>query len=184
MPQAHGYIKALLKNIEVLREKAGLAPGQLEERLILGPGWIDRFERGESVPSIDMVLAILHATKATLPDLLQGLPEPEAASVERCIFAEQAESDIIVYFRYSNFDAQYTLLDSSLEEFETVIKVLRNGLARLASVNEKAEGEQVKAIKTDSVARAFMRAVEVSRPIGFEFWRPLPRSNWPKFRSN
>ncbi len=39
---------------------------QLEERLILGPGWITRFENGETVPSIDMMLAILHETGAEL----------------------------------------------------------------------------------------------------------------------
>jgi hypothetical protein len=74
MPQAHGYIQALLKNIEVLREKAGLAPGDLEERLILGPGWIDRFERGESVPSIDMV-PISNGTNTTC-GRSSGTPPP------------------------------------------------------------------------------------------------------------
>jgi transcriptional regulator with XRE-family HTH domain len=160
MPQAHGYIHALLRNIEVLRKKARLTHAQLEERLILGPGWINRFERGESVPSIEMILAILHVTNATLSDLLRGLPEPEAATVERFIFAEQAGKDITICFRYARFDARYTLADSILEDFEKVIKELRNGLARLAPFSEE-EGEQGKAIKTDSVARAFMRAVEV-----------------------
>ena len=65
MPHAHGYLHALLKNIGALRQKAGLTQAQLEERLILGPGWISRFESGETVPSIDMVLAILHETNAT-----------------------------------------------------------------------------------------------------------------------
>ena len=83
MPEAVGYLRALLRNIGVLRERVGLSAAQLEERLILGPGWITRFERGESVPSIDMMLAILHETGAELEDLLQDLPEPDAAAVER-----------------------------------------------------------------------------------------------------
>lgn len=161
MPQAHGYLHALLRNIAGLRQKAGLTHAQLEERLILGPGWISRFESGETVPSIDMVLAILHETNATLGDLLQGLPEPDAAAVERCIFAEQAGNDITVHFRYTNFDALYTLPNSTLEDFEKVIKALRDGLARLASVSEEEQGEQGKAIKTDAVARAFMTAAQV-----------------------
>lgn len=163
MPQAHGYLHALLKNIEALRKRAGLTHAQLEERLILGPGWISRFESGETVPSIDMVLAILHETNASLSELLQGLPEPEPAIVERCIFAEQAANNITVHFRYTNFDALYTLPNSTIEDFERVIKALRDGLARLASFSEEEEqqGEQGKAIKTDSVARAFMTAVQV-----------------------
>jgi transcriptional regulator with XRE-family HTH domain len=160
MAQAHGYLHALLKNIGALRQKAGLTHAQLEERLILGPGWISRFESGETVPSIDMVLAILHETNATLSDLLQGLPEPEAAAVERCIFAEQTGDDIAVRFRYTNFDARYTLPNSTIEDFEKVIKALRDGLARLAASADE-EGEQSEAIKTDAVARAFMTAAQL-----------------------
>jgi transcriptional regulator with XRE-family HTH domain len=160
MAQAHGYLHALLKKIGTLRQKAGLTQAQLEERLILGPGWISRFESGETVPSIDMVLAILHETNATLSDLLQGLPEPEVAAVERCIFAEQTGNDITVHFRYTSFDARYTLPNSTLEDFEKVIKTLRDGLARLAASSDE-EGEQGEAIKTDAVARAFMTAAQL-----------------------
>lgn len=151
MPEAHGYLHTLLRNIGRVRERAGLTTAQLEERLILGPGWIARFESGQSVPSIDMVLAILHETGAGIADLLEDLPEPEAASVERCIFAEQVGEDIRVHFRYANYDAEYMLQDATLEEFEAVIKTLRDGLARLAD----AESE---ALKADAVARAFLAA--------------------------
>lgn len=154
MPEAHGYLQALLRNIGALRLRAGLTEAQLEERLILGPGWIGRFERGESVPSIDMVLAILHETGAGLQDLLHGLPEPEPAQVERIIFAEQVGNDLVIHFRYANFDAEYTLANARLEEFEAVIKTLRDGLSRLAVVNEG----QSEAIKSDSVAKAFLAA--------------------------
>jgi transcriptional regulator with XRE-family HTH domain len=159
-PHAHGYLQALLRNLGTLRVKAGLTHAQLEERLILGPGWISRFESGETIPSVDMVLAILHETNATLPDLLQGLPEPEAAAVERSIFAEQAGNNITVHFRYTDSDARYTLQNSTIEDFETVIKALRNGLAQLAGATDE-EGEQSKAIKTDAVARSFMTAVRL-----------------------
>jgi hypothetical protein len=109
-----------------------------------------------------MVLAILNVTNSTLSDLLDDLGKPEAAVVERCIFAKPAGNDITVHFRYASFDARYTLLSSNLEDFEKVIKELRDGLARLASCSEEDEekGEQGKAIKTDAVARAFMTAVK------------------------
>jgi transcriptional regulator with XRE-family HTH domain len=162
MPSNQGYLHALLRNIETLRKRAGLSETQLEERLILGPGWISRFERGETIPSIDMVLAVLHATNATLPDLLNGLPEPEASLVERTIFAEESGNNITVHFHYADFDAKYLLPSARLEDFEKVLKELRDGLARLVLVSDaEDESEAVKAIKTDSVARAFMRAVSL-----------------------
>lgn len=155
MTETHGYLKALLDNLRAIREKAGVSESTLEERLILGPGWISRFETGETVPSIDMLLAILHETGGGLIQLLEGLPEPEASGVVRTIFAEQSGKDIIINFRYANFDAQYTLPRSTLDDFEAVIKTLRDGLARLASIDQT----QSEAIKTDSVARTFLMAV-------------------------
>lgn len=157
MPEAHGYLKALLANLRVLREGAGLSESQLEERLILGPGWIAQFENGITVPSIDMVLAILHELGAHLDQLLDGLPEPEAAEVERTIFAEESGQNLTINFRYANFDAQYELADGTMDDFEAVLKTLRDGLARLANPNST----QSEAIKRDSVARTFLTAVRL-----------------------
>ena len=109
MPKAHGYLQAFLGNLRTIRERAGLTEATLEERLILGPGWVRRFETGNSIPSIDMILAFLHESNAKIGDLLEGLPEPEAAAVERVIFAEAAGEDITVHFRYADHDAKFTL---------------------------------------------------------------------------
>jgi len=156
MPEASSHLKVLLGNLRAARERAGMSESALEERLILGPGWIRRFETGETVPSIDMVLAILHEIGSSFESLLQNLPEPGPATVERCIFAEQSGPDITINLRYANFDAQYTLPNCILEDFEAIIKTLRNGLARLAL----ADQGQSEAIKKDSVARTFLVAVQ------------------------
>lgn len=156
MPEAHGYLKALLRNLRIVREKAGLTPEEIEERLILGPGWIRRFEIGDSVPSIDLIIAILRETGAGLQDLLHGLPEPDGVRVERCIFAEQLGGNITVWFRYAKYDAQYVLEKARIQQFQNVIKTLRDGLARPAGTNQG----QIEAIKSDSVARAFLAAVQ------------------------
>ena len=153
MVAAHGYLRDLLANLTTIRKKAGFSEAQLEERLILGPGWVRRFETAETVPSIDMLLAILKETGAGLPELLQGLSEPEAAAVERSIFAEESNRDLLIHFTYADHDAAYRLKQAKLEEFEAVIKTLRDGLARLVA------GEN-QAFKTDSVARAFLAAVK------------------------
>lgn len=160
MAEAHGYLLALLRNLEVIRNNAGLTRAQLEERLILGPGWIGRFEKGETVPSIDMVLAILHETNSSLSALVSGLPEAEASTIERSIFAEESDDDLVIHFRYTNHDAQYTLNGGTLHDFEEVLKTLRNGLAGLAAAPD-ADDEQSKAIKTSAVARAFITAVKL-----------------------
>lgn len=157
MTKAHGYLKQLLANLKAIRVTAGISDAALEEKLILGPGWVQRFEQGETIPSIDMLLAILHETGASLDTLLAGLPiAPDAAEVERYIFAEQSGANTIVHFRYSHFDAQYLLQTATVEEFEAVIKTLRDGLARLVVVDE----QQGEAIKTEAVATCFLMAVK------------------------
>jgi transcriptional regulator with XRE-family HTH domain len=157
MPSAPEYLRTLLDRLRVARERVGVSRSALEETLILGPGWIERFETSATVPTIDMVLAILSELNSGLPDLLNGLPQPDAASIERSIFAEQTANGLLINFRYSSFDAQYILPSASLDDFEVVIKTLRDGLARLADPSV----ESVEAIKSDSIARAFLAAVSL-----------------------
>ncbi len=157
MAEAHGYLKALLANLKPLRERAGISESTLEERLILGPGWIRRFENGETVPSVDMLLAVLHAINAGPAELLSGLPEPEPATVDRYISAVAYGTSLQINFRYAKFDAQYVLQNATLEQYERVITTLRNGLARVA-VSLPGQRE---AIKSDSVARCFLSAVSL-----------------------
>ena len=157
MTMMDSYIKRLFDNLRIQRERAGLSTDEIENRLILGPGWVRRLEVGEIVPTVDMLLAVLQATGLTLPDLLEGLPPfPETAKLDRLISAEQIGSDIVIHFRYARYDAEYTLENATVDQFETVIKTLRDGLARLTDDTVLSE-----AIKTDSVASTFLKAMEV-----------------------
>lgn len=118
MTEANNYLKSLLRNLRTIRERDGTSVEELEERLILGPGWIRRFEEGETVPSIDTLLAILHEIGSSLGDVLEGLPPyPDVAEIERVIFAEQAGNDIVIHFRYAKFDASYTLANATVDQF-------------------------------------------------------------------
>lgn len=158
MARHNRYLRLLLGNLRALRERAGLSPEQLEEQLIWGPGWIMRFEEGETIPSTDVLLQILHKTGSTLGDLIEGLPpHPEAIGVERQIFAEQQGNDIVIYFHYADFDASYVLANATVEEFDAVIRTLRNGLRRIVLEEETLSA----AIKSDSVAAAFLKAVSI-----------------------
>lgn len=152
------YLKHLFCKLRIQRERTGLSTDEIEDMLILGPGWIQRLEAGEIVPTVDMLLAIVHAMGITLPELLEGLPIfPETAKPTRLISAEQIGADIVILFRYAGFDAAYTLEKATVDEFEMIIKTLRDGLARLSG-DDPSLGE---AVKTDSVAKTFLRAIEV-----------------------
>ncbi|MCY4420208.1 MAG: helix-turn-helix domain-containing protein [Gammaproteobacteria bacterium] len=158
MKKMNNYLKQLLDNLRASREKAGLSPKDVEELLILGPGWVTRFEKGEITPSIDVLLAILYETGSTLSDLIENLPDLSGAvGVERSIYAEQIGRDITIHFRYASFDATYTLENATVDEFGVVIKTLCDGLAQLAH----ADAESSDAVKADSVAQAFLKAVEI-----------------------
>ena len=158
MTSVDGYLRDLLRNLRTLRKQANVSRSELERRLILGPGWIRRFEEADTLPSLDMLLAILHEIGSSLDTLVMDIPDcARTAAVERSISAEPISNGIVVRFRYARFDAAYTLEDATIEEFDTVITTLRDGLERLANVGADAS----EAIKTDSVAKAFLRAVEI-----------------------
>lgn len=159
MPADSTYLRVLLGRLRHLREDAGISPAELEERLILGPGWIEAFESGRSAPSLDLLLAILHCLSKGLGDLLTGLPQfPRTSEIDRYVHAEQNGSDLKIHFRYSGYDATYNLGGATAAEYEQVLSVLRNGLSELVIANQEAE-----AIKTEAVTRAFLKAAELWR---------------------
>lgn len=152
-------IQTILRNLRLLRESAGKQQSELEKALILGPGWINRFEKGETVPSLDMLLAIAHTLGGSVEDLFKGImSEPEPLEIERQIYAEERDAGLLVQFKYNNFDAEYTLANATIDEFESVITTLKDGLAH---INEVGSSEQKEAIKTDAVAKAFLKAVQL-----------------------
>lgn len=156
-------VAALLSRLRELREKAGISPEELDARLILGPGWVRRFESGQTVPTLDVLVVLLSALGYELSDLIADLALPAeeettTAAVERFLSAEETDSDVlIVHFRYADYDATYRLAGATINEFEDVIRVLRDGLASLARESTVDES----AIKTSAVARTFLRAVEL-----------------------
>jgi transcriptional regulator with XRE-family HTH domain len=152
------YLRSLLQRLKELREQSGLSQADLEERLILGPGWVDRFEAGESVPTLDLLLSMLHAIGKNLSDLLKGTADEAAGSgFQRQIYAENSGNDLVVHFNYADFDATYVLPNATRDQFDLVIKTLRDGLARLAV----SKAALIEAIKKDAVASAFLAAARI-----------------------
>lgn len=150
MSRSRAQIDTLLGNLVRLREVSGLSRADLERRLVLGPGWISRFETGETLPSVDVLLAVLAEIGGDPVELFSNLPRPEAgvAPIVRTIFAEPSGDDLTVRFTYANHDARHLLPRANVDDFETVVRALRDGLARNG-------GGDAQAIKTNAVAHAF-----------------------------
>ena len=155
MAQETASTMALVAKLKALREQGGLSPEDIEERLILGPGWVSSFESGQVVPSVGMVLAILGVLGRSVHDLVRGLPAKISHKLERQVYAEAQGENLLISFIYANHDAVYELPNATTEEFDEVLRTLRDGLSRLANPDDVV-GE---AIKTDAVAKDFLKAV-------------------------
>jgi hypothetical protein len=98
---------------------------------------------------------MLHVIGANLSDLLEGTASEVAGpDFERQIYAEKSGNDLVVHFKYADSDAQYVLPNATSDQFEFVVKTLRDGLSRLAA----PDAIMAEAIKTDAVASAFLAA--------------------------
>ncbi|MPS28832.1 MAG: XRE family transcriptional regulator [Alcaligenaceae bacterium] len=151
------YLSRLLQRLSAFRGDAGLTPAEVEQRLILGPGWITAIEAGTIHPSLDVIASMLSVYGRSLSDLAEGATG-SVPHINRSISAQAAGNDLDIQFAYAAHDAVYRLLNATTDQFTEVVLSLRNGLAQLSSQN--VSDEQEKAIKTESVASAFLKAVE------------------------
>lgn len=163
MPERSEIVTRLLTRMREAREAAGITPEELATDLILGPGWIERFESGDTIPDIDTLFVLIDRIGADpvalFADLRDDAEEANPAELSRLIRGEQDGDDLVICFQYANFDAEYRLVNATVEEFEEVLLALRNGLARLVASGLNADEE--KQIKTSAVASAFMKAVDL-----------------------
>ncbi len=151
-------VAEILKRLRRRREELAVSAEQLEAKLILGPGWVARFESGEITPSIDLLLAMLRQLGVAPSVFFAGLKLPGTAStIDRTIYGEADGEDLLVHFRYAKHDASYRVPKATLAQFEGVLKELRDGLSALVADVRTAD----RAIKTDSVAKAFLKATRI-----------------------
>lgn len=148
-------LKTLLRRIKETREQKSIPQEDIEESLIIGPGWIDSFESGDVSITLETLLAILQHVDVPLSDITKDISIENNQAFPRNIYAIENGSGIDVRFKYAKHDAVYFLDKATVAEFNQVIKELRNGLAKLVSESE----DQSEALKTEAVAQAFMKAV-------------------------
>ena len=152
------YLSRLLHRLKSFREEARLSPSDVEKQLIVGPGWVEAIESGSIHPNLDVVVSMLTIYNKTLTDLADRATG-SVPRIARTITADAAGKHLDINFEYSRFDATYRLENAKIDQFSEVILTLRNGLAQLISQN--VSDEQEKAIKRESVANTFLKAVRI-----------------------
>lgn len=162
-PHPEGVVK-LLDRLRAARERAGVDADDLAKELILGPGWIQRFESGRTPPDLDTLFVLIEKLDIDPVWLFANDNEdeeddPSPSEMDRLLKGEQAGDDLIVHFVYSQYDAQYRLKNATVEQLEEVLTVLRDGLARLVDTNTNGDVQQQ--IKTNAVVNAFLKATEL-----------------------
>ncbi|PID50431.1 MAG: hypothetical protein CR991_01500 [Proteobacteria bacterium] len=148
-------LKELLETFKLKRLENGIETKEIEEELIWGPGWLDAIEDGSVSISMETFFAILKSAKISLADISTHLTSVNAQEPPRNIEAIQSGKNLRIIFKYAKHDAIYNLKNATEEQFESVVKALRDGLAKLVNVNE----DQKEAIKTEAVATSFQKAV-------------------------
>jgi len=154
MIKAAPQLKELLKKFGEIRKKRGIKEGDLESKLVLGPGWLRSIENGDISISMEFFFSLLSASNINLNVLTQDLRKNNTQEVPRNIYSVQAGKNLRVLFRYAKHDATYILKNATTVQFNQVVKTLRDELARLDSAKNGLE-----AIKTEAVAGAFKKAV-------------------------
>jgi transcriptional regulator with XRE-family HTH domain len=144
----HPGLARLFRKLEQLREASGLAAEDVEEDLVLGPGWVRRFESGETEPSLGTLAALLDAYGSSISSFFADLDLGDTRiAPDRHLTATQSASDLLLHFPMGPYAATVRLENATLDEFERVLLALRDELA----------GGR----KREAIASSFLKAVEL-----------------------
>lgn len=126
----HPQIKTLFQKLRSSRENSGLSYAQVEEELVMGPGWIKLIEEGRTEPSLGTLAAILSLYGQSLESFFADLDFGEDDMiVDRHLSATEDGNNLLLHFPMGQHDASVLLPKASLKELNEVLLVLRNGLA-------------------------------------------------------
>jgi transcriptional regulator with XRE-family HTH domain len=126
----HPAIRQLFQQLAQLRKAAGLSYEQVEASLLLGPGWVERFESGEYEPSLGMLAALVQLYGADLPSFFAKLDLGKAALVpDRHLSASQSGQDLQLHFKMGSYAATVVLPKAKLADLNAVVAKLRDELA-------------------------------------------------------
>jgi len=156
--EPESVIEQVLRNLLAAREAANIDAGKLEEELILGPDWVSRFETGHTIPDLNTFLVLVDRIGVDPQQLFSDIRNPAPLQMVRSIYGVPSGNDVMVHFTYANHDATYLLKNATVEQFDEVLRAMRDGLATLVEDSESDDDVQSQ-IKTNAVVSAFMKAI-------------------------
>ena len=153
---ASSATQIILSKFRDARLAANVSQAQLEASLFLGPGWLARFESGQSIPSIDLLLSMASLIGVSPETLFSNIDlSQNRTNALRDFYATKDGNDLLVHFRYAEYEASYRMTNADLRQFESVIQTLRDDLSQLHHpLGSSAE----QGIKTNAVANTFLHA--------------------------
>lgn len=138
-------VNALMaKRLSVLRTEKGLSRGELEQRLLLGDGWLELIESGSFPISVDFLHVMLQELGTTLQEFFEEIRVDDLpAEIDRQLSVVSDADDVVLHFPYGGFDARYTMKGVTMDQVE-------EWFSRFRSV--------LRTSKTDAVTQAFLDA--------------------------
>lgn len=136
------------------RVAAGFNPAQVEKELIVGRGWVERFESGEVETPFSALVAMLNLYGRSLTDFYEGVDlRSTDVVIERHLTARPSGADIVLTFPMGKFAADVTIPKATMDEFESVLAAFREVTAQ---DNGNSDG-----IKQQAIVACFLKAVDV-----------------------
>jgi transcriptional regulator with XRE-family HTH domain len=139
---------SLLKKLTALRQAAGFSKEDVEKKLVLGPGWVERFETGDRLPSLATLVALLNLYEVKISDFFESVELTDDIFIsDRHLTARSSGNNLILIFQLGKYQAEVELEDATLEEFNAILLTLRDYLAS-STASEAIVASFLKAVET------------------------------------
>lgn len=126
----------LVQNLARIRQNSGFEQSDVEIALVLGPGWLARFEDGSVEPSLGTIGALLNLYGATFEQLVEGVHVDSGAKIDRHLMITETGHGIQLHFPMGKFKSVVPIEGATQVEAEEALRVLRNALA----AGDKSDG--------------------------------------------
>lgn len=127
----HPDLVTLLQTLPILREDAGLTKELVEEKLVIGEGWIDLYEAGDLEPSLGVLAALLDLYDVSLAEFFSEIDlASDGVIVDRHLTASAEGNDIFLHFPMGSHLATVKLENTSIEDFNEILLTMRNKLSQ------------------------------------------------------
>ena len=115
----------------------------------LDRSYIGGVERGERNPTLSAILRLASSLQVSPAAFFEGIGQnaPVSGPLLYGLRAAASDEGLLIHFKYDQFDAEFSLPDATQQEFNEVVKVLRDGLTTSKR-------------RADAVANAFLLAVK------------------------